>query len=181
MNARALGAALLLAGSGAHATRPPVPVPVTVVLGPALTARARLYGREDLDELASELRRAAAAAGARGGFTRLDLVLEDARPDRPTRAMIAGDPGLSQASLSVGGARISGMAAGPDGARRLRFAWYEPDIARNAGAASPWRDAERAFELFARGLRSGDAPDSHAPGPASVRGEAPPDPWADGR
>jgi len=131
---------------------------VTVTIGPDLQARAQEFGQRDLDRLARELEadveRAVARSG-RGRGGRLELVLTDARPSRPTFEQMARRPGLSMESVSNGGAAVEGVEIAPDGSTRaVRFSWYETDI-RWAGARTTWTDAHKAFQRFARRYADG--------------------------
>lgn len=152
----ALVLSLLLAA--APATASAQATEVTVTIGPELQARARDLGQRDLDRLARELEvdveRAVARSG-RGTGGRLELVLTDARPSRPTFEQMARRPGLSMESVSNGGAAVEGVEIRPDGSeRRVRFSWYETDI-RWAKARGTWTDVHHAFQMFARRYAGG--------------------------
>ena len=152
----ALLAPLLATGPAAARAAPP-PAEVTVTLGAALDAKASVYGPRELPELERDLQHAVAARAARGGFTRLELVLEDAIPNRPTAAMLGRAVRFDPTSLSRGGARVSGTAYGPGGPRPIRFSWWSRDLRDSAGAAI-WTDAERAFQALGSELGRGRAP-----------------------
>lgn len=143
------------------------PAEVTVTLGAALEAKAPVYGPREFPELQRDLQRAVAARAAKGGFTRLDLVLERAVPNRPTPAMLGRTTRFDLNSLSRGGARISGTAYGPDGPRPIRFSWWSRDLRDSAGSGI-WTDAERAFQLLGSDLAHGRAPDRFADGDAPL-------------
>ena len=117
-------------------------------------------------------------AAAKGGFTRLDLVLEDARPNRPTFAMLSRNTGLSLQSVAIGGATVTGAAYGPSGVQPLTFSWYETDLRNEVGAAT-WSDAGRAFQFLASQLSRGRVPTRLGPGtPGPERGPTDGrDPW----
>lgn len=83
---------------------------------------------------------------------RVVVTIEDAKPNRPTMAQISGRPGLDpMRSISLGGARLSGVAFDASGAEIARFdyRWYESDI-ENVFAATTWTDARTTFDRFAR-------------------------------
>ena len=148
-------AALLASGSAALAA----PASVSVTVGPELQATAqRTYGVRDVNRLADELRKDVERALARTGAyddARIELVLEDARPNRPTMQQMS-KMGLSFESFGIGGATIEGHAIRPDGSMvPLSYRWYETDI-RNAWAASTWHDAEWTFNRFAHRLARGE-------------------------
>lgn len=151
-----LAVVLLAAATPARASAPSAEVTVTV--GAPLQALARTYGPAELPELERDLRAAVATRAARGGFTRLELVLEDAVPNRPTAAMLGRNLAFDLRSLSRGGARVSGVAYGPAGARPIRFSLWSFDLADSAGSGV-WTDAERAFQLLGAELAHGRAPD----------------------
>ena len=120
MRALLLAAAIVTGavGAAAAATLPPVS-DVSVTIGPELQAKADKYGQRELDLLSSELKRdvtrALERAGSAGpGGARLELVLADAKPNRPTYKQLSDHPGLSIESFGVGGARIEGRMVYPD-------------------------------------------------------------------
>ncbi|MDO9337428.1 MAG: hypothetical protein Q7T61_13595 [Caulobacter sp.] len=131
---------------------------VTVVYGPDLGKKIEQYGAREVDRLAEDLRRSVlkAAAGSPAlDDARIELVLEDVVPNRPTMQQMSDKPGLSYSSFGVGGAAISGRVITADGASRpVRYSWYETDI-RWARASSTWNDAELTFDRFAQSLARG--------------------------
>jgi hypothetical protein len=153
----ALALSLLLAAAAPAAVSAPA-ADVRVTIGPELARQARDLGQRDLDRLATDLENDIERAVARSGRNvggRLDLVLTDVRPSRPTFEQMARRPGLSMESVSNGGAAFEGVETGPDGAtRQVRFSWYETDI-RWAHARTTWSDAHRAFQMFARQYAQG--------------------------
>ena len=128
---------------------------VTVTYGPKLEKKIAEHGARDVDRLAEDLRQsvlkeAARAPGLDGA--RIELVLEDAVPNRPTFQQMSDKPGLSYESFGVGGASISGRVTLADGASRpISYRWYETDI-RWAWPSGTWSDAEQTFDRFARSL-----------------------------
>lgn len=128
---------------------------VTVTYGPTLEKKIDEYGARDVDRLARELRESvlkAAAGNPSLDGARIDLVLEDAVPNRPTFQQMSDKPGLSYESFGVGGASISGRVTLADGASRpVSYRWYETDI-RWAWPSGTWTDAESTFDRFARSL-----------------------------
>lgn len=144
--------------AAAHAA----PADVNVTIGPKLQAQADEYGQRDLDYLATELRESVQQALERSGGlstdgATIDLVIEDAVPNRPTFRQMAMKPGLSYESFGIGGARISGVVTTADGRQTpLGYRWYESDI-RWSESAGTWMDAENTFDRFARRLVDGQA------------------------
>lgn len=153
--------AVALAAAAQAAPLGPV-ADINVAIGPDLQEKADQYGQRDLDYLAAELRESVQKALARGGGpsadgATIDLVLEDAMPNRPTFRQMANKPGLSYESYGIGGARISGVLTTADGRQvPLGFGWYESDI-RWSQSAGTWTDAQNTFDRFARRLARGEA------------------------
>ena len=157
MTRTALALSLLLAATAPAAVNAQA-TEVRVTIGPELQEKARDLGQRDLDRLATSLEndieRAVARSG-RGAGGRLDLVLTDARPSRPTFEQMARRPGLSMESVSNGGAAFEGVETRPDGStREVKFSWYETDI-RWAQSRTTWHDTERAFQIFAKRYADG--------------------------
>ena len=181
MIAAALAAALQVAPAAPRQARavdaPPAIAPaapgraeVTVRIGRDLQVQRPSYGQREYDELTDALVGATARAAAKGGFTRLTLVLEYARPNRPTFNQLASEPGLSLGgSLGVGGATVTGSATRADGSvSPVTFSWYESDLSREVGADT-WRDARRAFQYLGEDLAHGRVPDRYGPGRLTPR------------
>lgn len=139
---------------------------INVTIGPDLQKKADEYGQRDLDELAADLRDSVERTLKRGGGLSpsggtLDLVIEDALPNRPTMRQMSIKPGLSYESFGIGGAKVGGVLTGPDGKKTsVGYGWYETDI-RWSQAASTWMDAENTFDRFARRLVTGEAVFDH--------------------
>lgn len=130
---------------------------VRVSIGPDLTRKTKVMDAREFDYLTRELKRSVEKQLDRSGTLRtgggeLHLVIEDARPNRPTLREMSSKPGLSYSSFGVGGARISGTyrpASG--GSTPVEYSWYETDI-RWAQHNSTWGDADRAFDRLATRL-----------------------------
>lgn len=131
---------------------------VDVRVGQTLADKAEDYGPRDIERLLLRLDAQAEAALARSGRypgARMELVIEDAVPNRPTFEQLADRPGLSMESIGIGGAEISGEILLADGTRiPVAYRWFETSIA-NIGAAATWSDADRAFRRFAQRLGEG--------------------------
>lgn len=83
---------------------------------------------------------------------RVVVTIEDAKPNRPTFQQVSDKPGLDMMrSISIGGARVSGIAYDASGKEigRLDHKWYETDLA-NTFATNTWTDARTSFDRFAR-------------------------------
>ena len=151
-----LATAVLLAGASAAIS---APASVQVTIGPELQAKAeKTYGVRDVQRLADNLRADVEKALARTGAhadARVDLVLVDAIPNRPTFKQLSDRPGLSLESFGIGGAKIEGQITAADGAvTPVSYRWYESDI-RQAYGNWVWSDAEWTFDRFARQLGRG--------------------------
>jgi hypothetical protein len=149
MRAALLSAALVL-GLAQSALAAPAVSEVKVSIGPELAKKIDDIGARDFDILAAELRRSVERkTPPRPGGGTLNLVIEDARPNRPTPQQMSATPGLSLDSFSIGGARISGEYVDAAGkATPIAYSWYESDI-RWARYGSTWHDAETAFDRLA--------------------------------
>ena len=150
-----LGAVLAVAAGPAMAD----PASITVTLGPDLQEKAEELGERDVrdqaDRLAEVVRRALARSGGLDG-ARIDLVLTDLKPNRPTFRQMADQPGLDgHRSISIGGAAIEGRITTADGqVLPVSYDWYSNNIAEVRGF-STWQDAGRAYQRLAGRLVDG--------------------------
>ena len=150
-----LGAVLAVAAGPAMAD----PASINVTIGPDLQEKAAELGERDVrrqaDRLAEVVRRALAREGRLDG-ARIDLVLTDLRPNRPTFEQMAQQPGLDgHRSLSIGGAAIEGSVTTADGeVLPVRYDWYSNSIAEVRGYTT-WQDADRAYQRLASRLADG--------------------------
>ena len=150
-----LGAVLAVAAGPALAD----PASVSVTLGPDLQEKVAELGERDVrrqaDRLAEVVRRTLARSGDLDG-ARIDLVLTDLKPNRPTFEQMAERPGLDpHRSVSIGGAAIEGQITTADGqVLPVRYDWFSHSIADVRGY-STWQDADRAYERLASRLADG--------------------------
>lgn len=158
MRTLALAAAtVLISASAAMAA----PASVTVAVGPQLQLKGeKTLGMRDINDLAKSLQtdveKRLAKTGAYDG-ARIELILVDATPNRPTFKQLSDTPGLSMRSFGIGGAKIEGRAVAADGAvTPLSYNYYSPDIRWVRGEAT-WSDAEQTFLQFAAQLGRGKA------------------------
>jgi len=158
-------AAALLAASAASAAQAAPPggiASINIIVGPELQEKAKDYGVREFDTLTSQLLQAVERELRKDGALvetggRLDLVIEDAKPNRPTMRQLSNTPGLSFESRGVGGAKVSGVLTTAAGdVIPVSYSWYESDF-RNTVAAGTWSDAETSFDRFARRLVKGEA------------------------
>lgn len=157
MRTLALAAAALLASAS---TALAAPAAVSVAIGPELQEKAeKTYGVRDVTRLADDLRQDVERALAKSGAhqdARIELVLTDAKPNRPTFKQLSDTPGLSMQSFGVGGAAIEGRIVAADGAvTPVTYRWYETDI-RQAWGDWVWSDAQVSFDRVARRLARND-------------------------
>ncbi len=135
---------------------------INITIGEDLAEKSRKYGARELDYLTAELRESVERSLGRSGDLAatggtLDLVIEDAVPNRPTFQQMTASPGLSYESFGIGGAEISGVLTTADGRTiPLRYRWYESDI-RWSMATGTWSDATSTFDRFSRKLAKGEA------------------------
>lgn len=151
-----LAAAGLCLGLASAALAGPKVAEIRIKIGPDLAKQDDVIGSREVERLTDDLRRALERrlpADAAGGT--LNLVIEDARPNRPTMTKLFKTPGLSYESFGTGGARVSGEYVDAAGARTpIDYSWYESDISF-ASHAETWRDADKAFDRFARRISEG--------------------------
>jgi hypothetical protein len=161
-----------IAAIGFAATAHAQPAPATVVhvsISPALEQRAKDYGQRELTDISRDLQQSVEGA-VRHARTpppvRVDLVIQDAVPNRPTFDQLGRNVGLQFNSVGLGGARISGVATYADGSERpIREQFYQTDLRLEQGATT-WSDADQAFEQVAYDIGRGKLRDAYAgPGP----------------
>jgi len=156
MRLLALSAAALLASASVALA---APASVTVSVGPELQKKFdKDYGVREAQlltaDLQSSVEKSLAKSGALDG-ARVELILTDVKPNRPTFKQMADTPGLSMESFGIGGAAIEGRIVAADGTESpVSYRWYETDI-RNSYANWIWHDAEWTFDRFARRLARG--------------------------
>ncbi len=159
--ATGLALSLLTAGASLAQTAAAPTPEVTVRIGPALAAKASKLGQTDVDEmvkaLADSVRGDLKGRGAKAPV-RADLVLEDITPNRPTIQQLSDHPGLSERSIALGGAAISGVVAFADGHTQPVSYSFRQDSLRDDLGVGQWTDAERAFEFLGDDLAHGHIP-----------------------
>ncbi|MBU1384675.1 MAG: hypothetical protein KKE52_11800 [Alphaproteobacteria bacterium] len=151
-----LGAVLAIAAASPAAADPAT---VTVTVGPDLRHKVRDLGerdvREQTDRLARIVREGLADTPRLDG-ARIELVLTDLRPNRPTFQQMASRPGLDPfLSLSIGGAAVEGVITTADGeVLPVKYDWFSHNLADVVGY-STWHDADRAYRRLADHLADG--------------------------
>ncbi len=135
------------------------PALISVSLGPDLQDKAGELGPREVQEQADRLAELVGRALARDGDldgARIELVLTDLRPNRPTFQQMADRPGLDGfRSQSIGGATIEGQITTADGRTLpVQYDWYSSSLADVRGI-STWADADRAYRRLAVNLADG--------------------------
>lgn len=156
MRLLALSAAALLASA---TTALAAPASVSVTVGPELQKKfEKTLGVREADVLTKDLRASVEKRLAdKPSFdgARVELILTDVKPNRPTFKQLGDTPGLSFDSFGVGGAAIEGRVVAADGTvTPVDYKWFESDI-RQAHYSWVWSDAEWTFDRFARRLARG--------------------------
>jgi len=115
------------------------------------------FGQKDLNRLTERLKTKMEARLEKNGITIsdnattiLNLVITDARPNRPTFKQMSKSASLSTHSFGVGGAKFEGTLVNTSGEQgSVSYGWFETDI-RDAQYGGIWSDAHRAIDMFAR-------------------------------
>lgn len=151
-----LAAALAVAAASPALAQTPT---VNVTVGGDLQQDADKLGARDVNDQAarlarvvqSELERRNALDGAR-----VDLVLTDLKPNRPTMQQMVDRPGLDGIrSISIGGATVEGQITLADGqVQPVRYDWYSNNLQDVRGYGT-WQDAETAYQRLASNLVRG--------------------------
>ena len=149
-----LTAALALAGAAAAQ-----PSAVVVTVSPDFAKTAEELGQRDVQQQVNDLTRTVervltqrhALDGAR-----VELVITDLKPNRPTMQQIGDKPGLDPIrSISIGGAAIEGSVTMANGeVQPVKFDYYSNTLAEVQGFTT-WQDADRAFRRFSSNLATG--------------------------
>ena len=135
------------------------PALISVALGPDLQEKADELGPREVQEQADRLAELVGRALARDGDldgARIELVLTDLKPNRPTFQQLSDRPGLDgHRSRSIGGATIEGQITTADGRTLpVRYDWYSSSLA-DVWGVNTWSDADRAYRRLAVNLTDG--------------------------
>lgn len=151
-----LAAAMAVAAAGPALAQAPT---VHVTVGGELQQDADKLGARDVNDQAArlasvvqtELERRNALDGAR-----IDLVLTELKPNRPTMQQMVDRPGLDGIrSISIGGATIEGQITLADGeVQPVRYDWYSHNL-QDVRGYTTWQDAETAYQRLASNLVRG--------------------------
>lgn len=149
-----LTAAMALAGAAAAQ-----PSSVSVTVSPDFTKTAAELGQRDVqqqvDDLTATVTRVLTERYALDG-ARIELVITDLKPNRPTMQQVTDKPGLDMMrSLSIGGAAIEGSVTTASGeVQPVKYDYYSNTLAEVRGSTT-WQDASTAFDRLARNLAEG--------------------------
>ena len=142
--------------SGAVAAQPSA---VVVTVSPDFAKGAAELGERDVQQQVSDMTRTVERVltqrNALDG-ARVELVITDLKPNRPTMQQLADKPGLdSMRSLSIGGAAVEGTVTTASGeVQPVKFDYYTPTLT-DARGSTTWTDAQRAYDRLARNLAEG--------------------------
>ncbi|MBD3832652.1 hypothetical protein [Brevundimonas sp. P7753] len=149
-----LTAAMALAGAVAAQ-----PSAVVVTVSPDFAKTAAELGEREVqqqaDDLARTVERVLNEQQALDG-ARIELVITDLKPNRPTIQQATDKPGLDMMrSISIGGAAIEGTITTASGeVQPVKYERYSNNLADVRGY-STWQDAGTAFNRLARNLAEG--------------------------
>ncbi len=149
-----LTAAMALAGAVAAQ-----PSAVVVTVSPDFAKTAAELGEREVqqqaDDLARTVERVLNEQQALNG-ARIELVITDLKPNRPTIQQATDKPGLDMMrSISIGGAAIEGTVTTASGeVQPVKYERYSNNLADVRGY-STWQDASTAFNRLARNLAEG--------------------------
>ena len=110
------------------------------------TREGEYLSEEVIEDLTREFKRASIDPA------RVEVVIENAKPNRPTFKQLGDRPGLDfSRSISIGGMDLSATAYNEAGEtlKEFEYGWFENDL-RFAAGSSTWSDANRASRRFAR-------------------------------
>lgn len=135
------------------------PAAVTVTLAPEFESSAEELGRAEvqaqMDRLVEIVTRELADDPDLAN-ARIELVLTDLRPNRPTAEQLRDRPGLDPVrSISIGGAVVDGRIVTADGRELpVHYERFSHTLAEVQGVGV-WYDADRAWRGLAANLEAG--------------------------
>lgn len=141
--------------AGAAAAQPSV----TVTLGEDLQKESRELGAREVQQQVDQLTRIVSRAIAEDADlagARVELVLTELKPNRPTFQQVADRPGIDpMRSISIGGAAIEGQIIMADGrVQPVRYRWFSNNLSDVRGFAV-WQDADRAYRRLGSNIAAG--------------------------
>lgn len=135
------------------------PESVHVIISPEFAEDAAKLGERDVQQQVADLtRRVEQTLTRRDALqgAKIDLVITDLKPNRPTMEQMSSRPGLDpMRSISIGGAAIEGTVTLADGTvQPVKFSYYTPNL-QDARGSTTWTDANRAYDRLANNLANG--------------------------
>lgn len=132
---------------------------VTVTLGEDLQKESRELGAREVQQQVDQLTRIVSRAIAEDADlagARVELVLTELKPNRPTFQQVADRPGIDpMRSISIGGAAIEGQIIMADGrVQPVRYRWFSNNLSDVRGFAV-WQDADRAYRRLGSNIAAG--------------------------
>ncbi len=118
------------------------------------TALEEEYGVREGEVLRAAVTDAISRELARRGVSSsdvsIDVTIVDAEPNRPTMQQLVDRPSLDFQSISIGGAELSAVVRGANGATtEVTHRRYNHSLADLSGAATTWTEARRSIRQFA--------------------------------
>lgn len=112
------------------------------------------YGEREGERLRQDITQDLDQAFEKAGVSpaRVEVVIMDAKPNRPTFEQLTDQPGLDPIrSISIGGMELTGTAYDTEGnvLATQDYEWFQSNI-RDVIGISTWGDANRASRRFAR-------------------------------
>lgn len=112
------------------------------------------YGEREGERLRQDITEDLDKAFEKAGVSaaRVEIVIVDAKPNRPTFEQLSDKPGLDPIrSISIGGMELTGTAFDAEGnvLASQDYEWFQNNI-RDVIGISTWGDANRASRRFAR-------------------------------
>ncbi|MGO4410160.1 MULTISPECIES: hypothetical protein [unclassified Brevundimonas] len=148
--------AAVAALAGAAAAQPSA---VVVTVSPDMAKQVQELGQRDVqqqvEDLTRTIERTLTARHALDG-ARIELVITDLKPNRPTMQQLVDKPGLdAMRSISIGGAAVEGAVTMANGeVQPVKYDYYSNTLAEVQGFTT-WQDAHTAYDRLARNLADG--------------------------
>lgn len=131
---------------------------VSVTPSKNVAEETKIYDERDVTKMQAVLQKKVLARLQQNGLLadeglRLEFIITDLKPNRPTMAQYRAKPGLSAESIALGGASIEGtlIDAAGNSIATINFVWEENWIGQ-VPSSTTWYDARRAFSILSRKL-----------------------------
>jgi len=131
---------------------------ISVSANEDVMSETEFYDHRDVKQLQSALHKKIMSRLSKNNLItndglRLELIITDLKPNRPTLARYRSKPGINFRSIALGGASVEGRflnAAGEE-VGTFNFTWEERWFDQIQGVTT-WHDARRAFDRLSRKL-----------------------------